>query len=202
MSAELYHYGVMGMKWGKWNEETRKRRLGTGRGNIGSAQRVRAKQERIKKRLQKSSDKGIIRRNTLNDYRRGRIGDLEAKAKHRETKETLKRAKEYNRLSIKEAKSKAKETGKEYKKPELVDLTPMKQQRRKARGERLTRNFLANPIRTTSMGKMARYTDIGNDTTTAMLKTYSKIPIFAVASGVYSVGDLNWGGKGEKKYGV
>lgn len=47
---ELYHYGVAGMKWGVWNDETRARRMGS---------KLRARNfDRIEKTLKKAKEAG------------------------------------------------------------------------------------------------------------------------------------------------
>lgn len=61
----LYHHGIMGMKWGVWNEETRRKRLGTG------------KRTGAKKSAGKKSNKNIV---TPLDRVEARIGQDRARA--------------------------------------------------------------------------------------------------------------------------
>lgn len=88
-NAYLAHYGVKGMKWG-----IRKYRTENGtwkkKARIGSAERVRQKQKYFKSKISEHDD-NVLMRNTVNDWRRGRVSSLEAKARHRENRnnETL-----------------------------------------------------------------------------------------------------------------
>lgn len=97
LSDELYHHGVKGMKWG-----VRRYRSSDGslhdKAPIGSSARVRQKQEMFRSKINSDGilgrgDIGVIRRNTINDWRRGRIAQLETKAQNREARENYRKNK-------------------------------------------------------------------------------------------------------------
>lgn len=103
---ELYHHGVKGQKWGVrnyQNEDGSYTSAGKSRYGIGTSQRVRAKQARIQSRIDKGGDKSTLFRNTVNDYRRGRVAALKTKAEHREAAEAYRQDKTAENLKAKRA---------------------------------------------------------------------------------------------------
>lgn len=91
LSDELYHYGVKGMRWGVKRYRSSDGSLHD-KAPVGSAARVRQKQEMFRSKINSDGvlgrgDMGVIRRNTINDWRRGRIAQLETKAQNREARD-------------------------------------------------------------------------------------------------------------------
>lgn len=163
-SNELYHHGVKGQKWGIRRYQNYD---GTriNKAPIGSATRVRQKQSVIKNKIKNSNDDNIIVRNTINDYRRGRVAALETKAKHREARDAYKQ----NRTAENKAAL------------------------RKARGERVVRNVIlggGEPISMTNLyrGTYNRYRANGNSQVKAALKTVGKYNYPQIAAGAALVG--------------
>ena len=62
----LSHHGIMGMKWGVWNDETRARRTGSGKRRPTSERQARKDREKDRKHAMKNasllSDKELDRR--------------------------------------------------------------------------------------------------------------------------------------------
>lgn len=187
-NTSLYHHGIQGQKWGVrryrnedgtvTEEGKRHYSTATNTSNIarlanakyfGTAKRVRDKQQMFKNKIAKSNDSNILLRNTVNDWRRGRIAQLETKAQHREAKNAWK-----------------KDKGNSEK---LSDL-------RKKRANRVVKNGLLNygelSMSTVMRGKYNRYRDAGDSVTKAALKTAGASPIapqygaIAAVAGAYS----------------
>ena len=146
----LYHHGILGQKWGVRRFQNAdgsytsagKKRYGGEKAAIGSAARVRQKQAMFAKKIKNTGDDNVIIRNTLNDWRRGRMAQLDTKAKHREARERyLKNPTESNRR---------------LKNAALVD--------------RVVKNGLLS-VNTMDRGTYNRYRKSGNDITDAVLKT-------------------------------
>ena len=87
-SDYISHHGVKGMRWGirryQNYDGTYKKKA-----KIGSIGRVRQKQQVIKSKINSDGilgkgDTNFIRRTIVNDYRRGRVKQLENKARNRE----------------------------------------------------------------------------------------------------------------------
>lgn len=148
----IEHHGVKGMRWG-----VRRQRY---TGAIGSSKRVREHQDRIRNKI-KRTDNNIFARNTVNDYRRGRIAALETKARHREAKERYSANKtSSNRAAL-----------------------------RTARAERLAKNWffgggkvMSMPINTIR-GGYNRYRSNGEGVAKSAIKSYGKYTLGAMAVG-------------------
>ena len=82
-SEALEHYGVKGMKWGVRHDKPR----------LGTSARTLAKRDRIQAKINKGGDRNIVYRNTINDYRRGRVQALNRKAEHRKAAENYRSGK-------------------------------------------------------------------------------------------------------------
>ena len=86
MTENLYlaHHGVKGMKWGVRHDPYKN--------GVGTSARVGEKIDRFNAKI-KRSDSNIIARNTINEYRRGRVAGLKVKQEHRAAKEAYLRNK-------------------------------------------------------------------------------------------------------------
>ena len=162
--AYLMHHGVKGQRWGVRRYQNYD---GTWikKAGIGSAKRVRQKQQYFKDKIAKS-DSNPIMRNTINDWRRGRVSELEAKARHREAKNR------YRHTKSNEAKT---------------DL-------RIARLNRINKNVLAptagsligveGSTGTYARGRYNRYRQNGKSRTKSMLNAAGPVLLSTAASAV------------------
>lgn len=158
-SLYLAHHGIKGQHWGVrrfQNEDGtrtaagKKRYYGTSNYNrmrrgdyaLGTAARTRQKQQMFENKIKKSGDSNALIRNTINDWRRGRVAQLKTKADHREAKERYRADKSKENL----------------------------QALRSARAARVVKNGL-NPASTTSRGVYNRYRDNGHDIATSLLRS-------------------------------
>lgn len=158
----LMHHGVKGQRWGVRRYQNYD---GTWikKAGIGSAKRVRQKQQYFKDKIAKS-DSNPIMRNTINDWRRGRVSELETKAQHREAKNR------YRHKRSDEAK---------------VDLNV-------ARLDRLNKNVLApglgglvgmyGDVSTYARGRYNRYRQNGKSRTRSVLNAAGPVLLSAAAS--------------------
>lgn len=158
----LYHYGVKGMRWGirKYRDENGVVR---NKARLGSAERVRQKQRLYQNHLDRSNDDNFILRNTINDYRRGRIAQLNTKAEHREARDAYR---------------------KKRTKANKAALT-------NARNNRLVKNGLLPSVGVTAnhRGTYNRYRASGQSEASALLSTLGKIVVTTAAmNAVSSVG--------------
>lgn len=80
----LVHHGVKGMKWGVRHDPYKNA--------VGTSARVGEKIDRFNAKIKKS-DSNVIARNTINEYRRGRVAGLKVKQQHRAAKEAYVRNK-------------------------------------------------------------------------------------------------------------
>ena len=160
--AYLAHHGIQGQKWGIrrfQNEDGSRTSLGRQHENntsnlrrlknasaIGSAARVRQKQQMFENKINKSNDKNIVTRNILNDLRRGRIAQLKTKAEHREAKNHWRRNKNSENLK----------------------------QLRSARLNRVGKNGIFSVV-PNSRGTYNRYRNNGGDIAKSVLKTAGKV---------------------------
>lgn len=150
----LYHYGVKGMRWGirKYRDENG---IVQKKARLGSAERIRQKQRLYQNHLDRSNDSDLIIRNTLNDYRRGRIAQLNTKAKHREAKEAYRKNRTIeNKWAVKDA-----------------------------RNERIVKNGILPMLNvsTSARGKYNRYKSTGKSESTALLATAANVAVTAIA---------------------
>ena len=170
----LYHHGIKGQKWGIrrfQNEDgTRtaegKKRMSTGSGNtsnivrlakggtIGSAARVRKKQQMFNAKIAKGGDKNLVTRNIVNDWRRGRVAQLDVKARHREARDAYR-------------KDKSAENRKNL---------------RSTRAERIVKNGLG--FEATTRGTYNRYRQNGKSIGSSVLATAGKNVATNIAIGV------------------
>lgn len=158
-SLYLAHHGIKGQHWGvrrfQNDDGTRtdagkKRYYGTSNYNrmrrrdyaLGTAARTRQKQQMFENKIKKSGDSNALVRNTINDWRRGRVAQLKTKADHREAKEQYRANKSKENL----------------------------QALRSARAARVVKNGL-NPVSTTSRGVYNRYRDNGHGVAASLLRS-------------------------------
>lgn len=150
-SQYLVHYGVAGMKWGVRHDKPK----------LGTSQRTQAKIDTINAKIKKH-DSNFLVRNTINDFRRGRINDLKRKAAHRKAKETYKAQKAAGKST---AQSKA--------------------HLRLARMNRVAGNVAAPAIfgpNTSARGAYTRYRQQGSSSTAAALKSIGKTAVVGLAA--------------------
>lgn len=107
----LAHHGIKGMKWGvrrfqyedgsltsagqkRYNGNTSNvARLLTSRNRFGTIARAEEKRDMIQNKIAKGGDKNIILRNTVNDWRAGRIKQIDRKIENRRAKRAYKQEK-------------------------------------------------------------------------------------------------------------
>lgn len=181
--AYLEHHGIKGMKWGvrryqnadgsltdkgrlRYTDSATRKQLSS---NL-AGRRAMAAQKKINKferKIQKTGDEGLLRRNLINDRRRGRITALELKRDH------LAAVNEYKTNKTAENKQKMEQ----------------------AKKERYIQNG-ANHVAASltgiygnnwSRGKMRRYVSSGHTTVEAVLKTSGSLPLFGIGYGANKV---------------
>ena len=86
----LIHHGIKGQKWGvrRYQNEDGSY-TNAGRRRLRGSERTQNKIDRIQKRIDKS-DHNVIARNTINDYRRGKLQELTWKRDYQKSKEQYK----------------------------------------------------------------------------------------------------------------
>lgn len=180
----LSHHGIKGQKWGvrrfqnedgSYTDAGSKRYASSGKSTarIGSSQRVRQHQQRILDKINNDKgDKNILLRNTVNDYRHGRIAALENKARSREALERYKQNKtSENRGQV------IRQYGERYLKNAVL-------------GGGSILNVTTPMLR----GTYNRYRGNGEDYVKAGIKTFGKysypyVAGIATAAGMYDVDD-------------
>lgn len=106
---ELYHHGIKGMKWGVRRYQNEDGSL-TSAGRRRASEKTQDKIDKIQRKIDKH-DSNVIVRNTVNDYRRGKIQDLRLKQNRQKASENVSDA----RKAFKEAKRTLREDKKAYK---------------------------------------------------------------------------------------
>ena len=106
---ELYHHGIKGMKWGVRRYQNEDGSL-TSAGRRRASEKTQAKMDKIQRKIDKH-DSNVIMRNTVNDYRRGKIQELQLKKNAQKAREDVSDAGK----ALKDARRTLREDKKAYK---------------------------------------------------------------------------------------